>query len=562
MTWVPALRGYPDAGGALLVALAAWLYLHDTQLRRPWQPPAIGILLAAAIVFRRHFLFAAPALLGAMAVCCAVQGAAGLRRRPRELRPLIAALARVPLTAIIAALALFVIGRPFASRTLAVDFYELYRAYLTPRVEVLHWYVEPYGWIAPFYAIAGFVLGIASGSLARPVAVFVLCWGGLSLLEWTLIVRQVGEQYTLHFTPAVVLGLLALGWSLYLSSGGAFRTLVPRAAEVYVVANLLSGTSTLQLASAPAPLAELLAANWRPLKRWDHAEVHSLVERLRVLAPNGEPVFVAASSHLLNPDLVRNAERARFGWRNAKLNVLESPAVDSRDQYPLETLLKAGHVVLADPFQHHLPLHEQRVAQVVFEMFREGRAMARDFAPLEDRFLLADARGGGRATVTLHRRRHPSSLETGIETLRFVQGFVGRRPGAQPDWAVVGQIQESWAWRRMDGATALVMHPAWRHEGPRAVALYIGTLGRSPLVEGSLRFVDGRCAGAELTFSLRRPGGEVVSAGSVYRRPQEEPAFSVPLERADPSELFLHLTNREGESIDYCLLEIDPLVVR
>ncbi len=55
--WLPTLRGYPDAGGAFLLGLAVWAYLYDMEVRRWWQFPLIGISLAAAPLFRRHFLY-------------------------------------------------------------------------------------------------------------------------------------------------------------------------------------------------------------------------------------------------------------------------------------------------------------------------------------------------------------------------------------------------------------------------------------------------------------------------------------------------------------------------
>lgn len=56
-TWISTLRGYPDIGAAVLIGLAVLIYLKDIKLKIWWQAPLIGVLLALAILFRRHFAY-------------------------------------------------------------------------------------------------------------------------------------------------------------------------------------------------------------------------------------------------------------------------------------------------------------------------------------------------------------------------------------------------------------------------------------------------------------------------------------------------------------------------
>jgi hypothetical protein len=63
-TWISTLRGYPDIGAAILIGLAVFVYLKDIKLKIWWQAPLIGILLALAILFRRHFAYSARAFFG------------------------------------------------------------------------------------------------------------------------------------------------------------------------------------------------------------------------------------------------------------------------------------------------------------------------------------------------------------------------------------------------------------------------------------------------------------------------------------------------------------------
>src|SRR2546423_9484364 len=84
MAWEPTLRGYRDTGAAFLILLAVWIYLYNARLDRWWQIPLIGFLLVAAMLFRRHFAYAATAFVGAMMLHALTRFAAQLRQQPRE----------------------------------------------------------------------------------------------------------------------------------------------------------------------------------------------------------------------------------------------------------------------------------------------------------------------------------------------------------------------------------------------------------------------------------------------------------------------------------------------
>src|SRR5258706_16110061 len=66
--WRSTMRGYPDIGAALLIALALFLYLRDLKRWRWWHIVLIGLLLALSILFRRHFLYAAASFFIAAAL--------------------------------------------------------------------------------------------------------------------------------------------------------------------------------------------------------------------------------------------------------------------------------------------------------------------------------------------------------------------------------------------------------------------------------------------------------------------------------------------------------------
>jgi hypothetical protein len=560
MTWIPGFRGYPDVGAALLVTLAIRVCLGDPGLHRPRSIVAIGVLLAGAILYRRHFLFAASALLATAGIMALVEGRIRSGGRPRPwARHLLGTGFRILLVVTVGALTAFAVARPAALRLLGHDFYGLYTAYLNPTTLVAAWFVQPYGWLALAGALLGFLLGLRAGVLEPLRTLWLVVFAAIGALQWALIVRQVGEQYTLHFTPTILVGLAALGWTIRTRTRGATRATLLSGAGIYLAANLLFGIAgTYEFVRLPLPGRSLLAANWPPLIREDHAQLALLVEALRKQTKPEDPVFVAASSTTLNPDLLANAERSIYGWDSTVLNVENTPAIDSRDYYPMEALLQAQVLVLADPLQTHLPADQQKVLGVVHEMFTAGVEIARDFEQLTPRFALQDG-----AEIVLFRRRRPTSLETGLGTLRYIQQRFPTPPGAQADWVVVSSRFPSWVTRRADGATTLTWHPALPGEVPAPVAVYLGNAPEKAQATGAFRFLNRGCSGAAAAFSLLAADGSIRDAAELARRPEEAEEFEVPFDVPPPSRLLLRLRPRPGqESIDYCLLTIDSLVVR
>src|SRR5439155_1661076 len=67
--WAPTLRGYPDAGGAAFLFVAVWLHLRNAQRGRSLGTViAVGVSLACAILFRRHYVYAVIAFCAAAVI--------------------------------------------------------------------------------------------------------------------------------------------------------------------------------------------------------------------------------------------------------------------------------------------------------------------------------------------------------------------------------------------------------------------------------------------------------------------------------------------------------------
>ncbi len=554
--WVPTLRGYPDTGAALLLALAARAYLGDPALRRWWRAPAIGALLALAVLVRRHFAYAALAFLAALALLALLRGLREGRRAGWSWRPLRAAGWRLLAIALAGAGTLLLVAPAFVARALRTDYFALHRSYLHPPAALAGWAAASYGAVAWLAAVAG--LGwLLRQPGARGAALFFAARGGLALAVWTLVVRQVDPHYTLHFTPVVVLGLAAGGLALWRRAAARVRPLALGAFGLWAVANLVVGLGLAPAAPA-APLRPLFAAAAPPLVHPDPEAVAHLVAYLRAAAPAGAPIYVAASSPTLSGDLLVQAERALYGRDGARLAVLAAPEVDSRDFYPLPPLLQARYVVVATPFQHHLPPGEQDVVRVAAALVAGEGAFARDFAPLPRRFAFA-----GGVTATIYARQRPTPRPTMARTLRLMQLAVGARPGGQPDWLVLDRGLPAGVTWDADRRPVVSAYPGPRDGGPATTLAHLGPRPPRATLTGRLSFRDPRCPGVALRLARLGPDGTLAPLFELARAPGLPETFAVTLPGPGEGPLLVEIVHLDAtRGHPPCTLTLAELAVQ
>jgi hypothetical protein len=556
MTWVPTLRGFPDAGGAALMAVAGFLYLGDPTLRDRRTMLALGVLLGLSVLFRRHFAYGVMVFLLSIALQALATVA---QRRPLDaarVRGLLAFGLRLGTVCGLSVAVLFALGWSYALRFLVYDFHALYRPYEEPLQSVLAWYVAPYGWVALVASAAGFLAGFRAEGVDRFALAFVLLSGLVSVGQWCLWVRQIGEPYTVHFTTPIVLGLLVLCWAFERHLRPRWRA-VPLGAVVGLsLLGLILGLSTPDV-GAHSPLRPLFPSRWSPLKRYDYGEILRLVRTIDGRARAGDGVFVVASSDTLNADIVRQADLVLAGRREAKLAVLASPDVDSVGFYPLGELLEARFVIVVQPFQAHLAPEDQRMLRTLYDTFLDHGPIAQDFVESP---LLYDLE---RSTGYVYERKRPTTMPTALATLASLERAMPQRPGGQSAWAVVDYRYPSWLSRNDDGSAAWVAHPAPRREPPWTTLATLDPPSAAPEIDGTLGFVDPRCRGVALSLSRMTDEGALETLAEVRRRPADDIAFRLNAGATKADRLFLSLfEHSEGEPIEHCQVRIDGLVVR
>ncbi len=561
MAWVPMLRGLPDVGGALLLSLALWLYTRDPQLKRVYTMIGIALLLTASILFRRHFAYAVVAFFLAAGLVLLIQAAGRIRQgRTAALQELRSSIPRLTLLGVATLIALIVFGFAFVQLVLTHDYSSLYSSFEFNPFVVLTSYIDAYSWVVMLAATIGYLLALATHRLQQQ-GIFLGIYGVLFLLLWSIVVRQVDWHYTLHFTPVVVVGLTSLAWTAVPRLVRSTRLLFVAAMLLYLICYIAAGLGRTTVANGPLPIT-----SWGPLRRADYGQMANLIAYLRTIAPNREPIEIAAASLVINADLVRVAEQQLYGVDGSILNVLPNPDVDSRGYYPLENLIQAQYIVVVDPFQYHLRVEEQGVVAVMHDLFQGETAFANDFTLLEPYFQLEDG-----ATALTYRRTRPTSLQVALSTLDLIRRYVPARPGNQPEWigAEIPSDYDFLSYRdgRPSGIGFQVSRPGTLSASYNsAVTLaYLSPLPQKATITGIATFEESTCEDWTVTFSTTSPSGALTNLATADLAPDENDPdrFEVPLSLQNVDYLLMRVSSSAGAShtTGICTLElqVDPL---
>ncbi|MEG4261997.1 hypothetical protein QUA19_18045 [Microcoleus sp. POL1_C1] len=578
MSWIPTLRGYLDTGGCVFLALAIWVYLQDVKLKSWWKIPLIGFLLAAAILLRRHFAYSAIAFLGAATLQVLIEFIVLIYRKKTSLsspkdkdatvpfayRSLFESAVKLGLIAATSLTILMLVAGDFTRSALTVDYRNLYVAWSLPINDILTRYADFYGLGTWLLVLIGFSAGILTRKLVPAAAIFVSLFGVLSLIEWLLVLRYGYLHYTIHITPIALLGLSTFFWTTWLTLKGKVRYLMLGAAGLYLVLNAAVGLIPLKI-----DLSRLFVGNFPPLVRSDYDEVVKLVEFLRKLAPNEEPIYIAGASNSFNANILRQANRKLNppeGWW--KLNTIGRPQIDSRDTYPLPELLQSQYAAVAVPFQQVLPSdeqvlrsQEQDVVKVVYDAFTQNWEIARDFQLLPEQFKLENG-----VTVSVYRRVRPTDTATAVRTLEAMQRQIVDRPGTQLDWISLHQsIYTSANYsvsQESDNLYNIVTHPIKNSKKLDTSFLYLGSISDKVKVTGKLNLLNKQCPGVALRLTLWDKQGKLIDSAEMAYSQKSAIDLNLLVEGKNPIYLLLEvLSSSKQDLTNQCRLEINNLAV-
>ena len=578
MSWIPTLRGYLDTGGCVFVALAILVYLQDVKLKSWWKIPLIGFFLAAAILLRRHFAYSAIAFFCAATLQVFIEFTVLIYRRetalssskgkdlvvPFPYRCLFESGVKLGLIAVTSLTILMLVAGDFTRSALTVDYRNLYVAWSLPVNDILTRYADFYGLGTWLLVLIGFSAGIIARTLVPAAAIFVSLFGVLSLIEWLLVLRYGYLHYTIHITPIALLGISTFFWTTWLTLKGKVRYFMLGAAGLYLVLNAAVGLIPLKI-----DLSRLLMANFPPLVRSDYDEVVKLVEFLRKLAPNEEPIYIVGASNNFNANILRQANRKLNppeGWW--KLNTIGRPQIDSRDTYPLPELLQSQYAVVAVPFQQVLSTdeqvlrsHEQDVVKVVYDAFTQNWEIARDFQVLPEQFKLENG-----VTVSVYRRVRPTDTATAVKTLDAMQRQIVDRPGTQLDWISLHQSVYTSAnysvSQKSNNLYNIVTHSIKNSQKLDTFFLYLGSISDKAKVTGKLNLPNKQCPGIALRLTLWDKQGKLVDSAEMAYSQKSAMGLNLLVEGKNPIYLLLEvLSSTKQDLTKQCQLEINNLAV-
>jgi hypothetical protein len=513
--WIGILRGYPDLGGAALMALASLVYLKDIKLKRWWQIPMMGLLLALAILFRRPFAYSVRVFLLTMGLQGVFVYLVNAKQTTQvKLRNLSLYIIRVALILTITLAVLAIVAPEFAYRALTINYHLLYAPYEQSVSSVFQYYMLQYGVLAGVFAVIGLGLAIATYPTTQNLC-FISLLGGLSITQWILIVKQLGLHYTTHFNFAIMLGLISFFWSCWSRTRSWERVIFLWFSIFFVAINIVLGMSNIPIKISS--LSYLFAINNPPLVRKDYDQIESLVAYLRELALPNQSVYVAASSVALNSSLLATADDQLYQTQPGRLNIIETSDVDSRDVYPLERLLQSQYILITVPFQHHLLPEEQDVVKVVVDLFANYTEFSQDFEKLSKTFQLDTTENfklaysfdqlskstptDTKVAMIIYRRIRPTAMKTTLGTLELMRQVIQPIPGSQANWLILNE--RGLEPRRYPAQTQKTMNGKAKiqfNDIAESSLLYFGTIPATAKLTGELELLDNQCT--ELSIQL------------------------------------------------------------
>jgi hypothetical protein len=544
---VPTLGGLPDAGAALFMGLAIYIYLRDINLAQWWQVVTIGFLLALAMLFRRHFTYNVIAFFGAMIIQTLIIYTFQGRYQLQIISNVKMIALRIGLILVTSFITLLILGLPFLENVLTHDYNQLYIAYVQPDTVVFRVYVQYFGQLACIMAILGLFLGSSYRLINIQAALFVTLLGTISFGQWVLWVRQIGPHYTLHFSFLLILGIVTFIWVIIKKTMGVVRLVTLTTLFIYLTINFVVSLSSVKLPYHQL-ISPLFSIQNPPKIDENYDQIVNLINYLHATVRDA-PLYVIDSSAQLNEHLLRNAARELFG-ADHRFRILWAPQVDSRDGYPIENLLYADYVVMTTPFQHHLALKEQDVVHFSFEAFTQNKEIAQDFARMPQQFVLSHGE-----IINIYHRIKPTSFETAIRTMYAMQQYIGERPGSQLDW--VNFSNQYGALLNEGDSYSLQMQP---RPNPPPGMLYVNPILNKAIVTGHVTFTALACQQA-LSLLLVDMQGSVLKTINVTDKLNNQADFTINLATDKAAYLVLTIYQSETHVAPFCPVIINQVHV-
>ncbi len=492
MTWLPSLRGWPDIGGFTFIAFAILILLRPIGVDRKIRLVFIGFCLASAFLFRRHFAYSARAFIIALflelLLFSLLNRTSNLKQKIKSFLDQISSILIIIFSA---AILVCIVSWKTIEKLITIDYRKLYQAYEVSSSECFDIFVKYYGILFLVVAILGYFLILIRYQKTPSFrkVFFVFSFFCISSVQWFLV----GRQNSIHYTTSLS-SFIGIGVSGFLYSGlKSFQSTLYRFIMVSVFICLLIYNfycAVTEVGSFYNQFRPLFALNQMPLKRNDIPEVKQIIDFMRQHAKSEQKIYIAAASSTLNEDILRVGEPQLYNGERS-FNVLPSMSVDSRDFYPLERLLEADFVMIANPIQTPL-IPEQKVIRVVLDLFNHHKGIAQDFQKFGRNFTLENG-----VVIEIYSRIRETSLKVALESLKVIRDTIIPIPASQPYWISLEPcslfIDHPYSTSKINQID--IQNSTENYKNNKISLIYFGTLTNKMKLTSSLIQLNDQCHG-------------------------------------------------------------------
>lgn len=484
VVWAPTLRGMPDVGGSLLLSVGLLIFLSDPILRRWRTCFAVGFLLALSFLFRRHFAYAAAALIPAMSLTSLVTTLSASGNSEARIITLARYAGRQIVVGITVLATAYLVAPNFLIEALTFSEGAAYASYKASTAGIVSYFAMSWGVGLLSMSLVGlgiaFLSRLADRMVFACILLFFLLWASI----YIFVVRYPGVHYSLHVAPLLI-SLGTTGLILYL------RGLSWRPSRLFVAAVfLLAGGALVYASLSPWTLgrfAWLAPAKHLPLKRGDFDQLQTFATYIAKVGSD-KNVLVAASSSVLNDGIMRMLLQER----DTTATVIGIPQVDSRDAVPISEFLKAEIIVLPDTPQYHMDPAAQDLVDVYAQAFGADWPIALRYRRLPEEFVLGPH--SSPVKFTIYERFEMPDAAVVLDTIDRMAETTADAGTHMPAAFVVSVMGS--------GVSSGSKWTAYAHPMPKGSTLptmvWFASRGGGAIPDVSVRAVDDRCRGLSL----------------------------------------------------------------
>lgn len=385
--WVPVLFGYLGSGGLILAILILIIYFRK-DFRDQSYPTIffIALLLSLMVLFRRWYAFWVVGFLLSISIENIFSLVRNHQKEFRKYLPVLAKLFTIGSTSF----GFFVlIAPPIAKKILLTNYSDIYSGYkfTTSFLDTLECLDHYFGHLIIITAGMGFLLSLRHIEVRKTAMVlFLQFWFSLILFSNT---QDMGYHHYYILLPSLQFFSCYFLLAALAITRNAGKTLV---SLIAISILLILNFSIVLIPPVAVSLQKIdfIFPQLRhyPQNRQDIGEIYKILDFLNKTDVNEtNKVYVLASGHILNDDILRNACFTAETQLSYCHQFVTPAHVDKRDGIPL-SLFQAKYIVTTDPAEFHMKKEDQQVIDKMRYMIINQKGFGNNYKKLQVEFKL------------------------------------------------------------------------------------------------------------------------------------------------------------------------------